>query len=88
MLDVPTLDEEDIFLVVEFPGRVLDCCLSIIERIVGIIFVQACSSFLVGMHVVIHSVSEVIYFLLDLRAKGFFSLTSSKSPGQVVSFSL
>ena len=53
--------EEDIFLV-EFPGRVLDCCSSIIERIVGIIFVQACTSFLVGMHVVILSVSEVIYF--------------------------
>ena len=61
MSDVPTL-ERKIFSSLSFMVWVWVCCSSIIERIVGIIFVQACTSFLVGMHVVILSVSEVIYF--------------------------
>ena len=81
--------EEDISSISSRSG--LFYCSSIIERFVGIIFVQTCTFFLVGMHVGILSYSEVTkdkFCLPQGKRVYIFSFISSKSPGQVVSFSL
>ena len=57
MSDVPTLERKIFLQLVQ--GRGQFYCSSIIERFVGIIFVQTCTFFLVGMHVGILSYSEV-----------------------------
>ena len=82
----PTLEEEDFFLVFEFPGRVWIVVYPSLRGLLALfLFIMY---FLPGWNACVYSFSQRGYFIAQVRAKGFFSLTSSKSPGQAVSFSL